>query len=72
MRTVTELNETDCVILESNGQMLKKNGRIVVYERFAEAVEDLEVGEIAVLVKSLSPEQHTELIRNIQQFNSQE
>lgn len=71
MRTITELNETDCVILKSNGQMLKfDDGQIVIYGQFEEAVEDLEVGEMAVLVKSLSPEQRTELIRNIQQFNS--
>lgn len=71
MRTVTELNETDCVILKSNGQMLKfDDGQIVIYGQFEEAVEDLEVGEMAVLVKSLSAEQRTELIRNIQQFNS--
>nr|DAN50283.1 MAG TPA: hypothetical protein [Caudoviricetes sp.] len=71
MRTITELNETDCVILKSNGQMLKfDDGQIVIYGQFEEAVEDLEVGEMAVLVKSLSAEQRTELIRNIQQFNS--
>ena len=71
MRTITELNETDCVILKSNGQMLKfDDGQIVIYGQFEEAVEDLELGEMAVLVKSLSPEQYTELIRNIQQFNS--
>ena len=71
MRTITELNETDCVILKSNGQMLKfDDGQIVIYGQFEEAVEDLVVGEMAVLVKSLSPEQRTELIRNIQQFNS--
>ena len=71
MRIITELNETDCVILKSNGQMLKfDDGQIVIYGQFEEAVEDLEVGEMAVLVKSLSPEQRTELIRNIQQFNS--
>ena len=71
MRTITELNETDCVILKSNGQMLKfDDGQIVIYGQFEEAVEDLEVGVMAVLVKSLSAEQRTELIRNIQQFNS--
>lgn len=71
MCTITKLNETDCVILKSNGQMLKfDDGQIVIYWQFEEAVEDLEVGEMAVLVKSLSPEQRTELIRNIQQFNS--
>lgn len=71
MRAKTELNETDCIILKSNGQMLKfDNGQIVIYKQFAEAVGYLEVGEMAVLVKSLSPEQRTELIRNIQQFNS--
>ena len=71
MRTITELNETDCVILKSNGQMLKfDDGQIVIYGQFEEAVEDLEVGEMAVLVKSLSAEQRTELMRNIQQFNS--
>lgn len=71
MRTVTELNETDCVILKRNEQMLKfDDGQIVIYGQFEEAVEDLELGEKAVLVSSLSPEQRTELIRNIQQFNS--
>ncbi len=71
MRTITELNETDCVILKNNRQMLKfDDGQIVIYGQFEEAVEDLEVGEMAVLVKSLSAEQRTELIRNIQQFNS--
>ena len=71
MRTITELNETDCVILKSNGQMLKfDDGQIVIYGQFEEAVEDLEVGEMAVLVKSLSAEQRTELMRNIQQVNS--
>lgn len=51
--------------------MLKfDDGQIVIYGQFEEAVEDLEVGEMAVLVKSLSVEQRTELIRNIQQFNN--
>ena len=66
---LADLKSTDCVIVGRDGQMVKLNsGRIVIYKSMAEAIEDLETGEMVAMVDTLNESQRSVLFENIVAF----